>query len=119
MINQLFEDPFFNITALVGGILFVAGFIMYRFPPKKINYFYGYRTNSSMKNQDRWDFAQKYSARQMMVTGFFLAASSLLVLFSDFGSFLTLGVGLAFVILAGVILLIRVEKAIKRRFEEQ
>lgn len=116
--NQLFEDPFFNITALVGGIFFVAGFIMLKFPPKKVNYLYGYRTNSSMKNQNTWDFAQKYSAREMMVTGLFLAASSLLVLFSDFGSFLKLGVGIAFVILAVVILLIRVEKAIKRRFSE-
>ena len=52
------------------GILFIlAGAILYVFPPKKINGLYGYRTGSSMKNQQKWDFAQKYSSKIMMLTG--------------------------------------------------
>ena len=50
------------ITTLVLGLIFMfGGAVMFRFPPKEINYFYGYWTKSSMKSQYRWDFAQKHS----------------------------------------------------------
>lgn len=114
--NQLFEDPFFNITALVGGVFVVAGFIMLKFPPKKINFLYGYRTSASMKNQDQWDFAQSYAAKEMMLTGIVLATSGLLTLIIDFATSVKLLVGLAMVGLAVIVLLVRVEKAIKKRF---
>ncbi len=32
-------------------------------PPKTINSGFGYRTTMSMKNQDTWQFAQRYSGR--------------------------------------------------------
>ncbi|MBH1959150.1 MAG: SdpI family protein [Flavobacteriia bacterium] len=118
MLNQLFEDPFFNITALVGGIFVAAGFFMLKSPPKKINFLYGYRTNSSMKNQKRWEFAQKYSAKEMMITGLVLAASGLITLITDFATCVKLGVGLAMIGLAVIVLLVRVERAIKKRFSE-
>lgn len=114
--NQLFDDPFFNITALVGGVFVVTGFIMLKFPPKKINYLYGYRTSASMKNQDQWDFAQSYAAKEMMLTGIVLATSGLLTLITDFTTSVKLLVGLAMVGLAVIVLLVRVEKAIKKRF---
>lgn len=41
-------------------ILFV---IFQRFPPKKINHFYGYRTGRAMKNQQTWKVANEYSAK--------------------------------------------------------
>ncbi|OWR14984.1 hypothetical protein CDW55_00650 [Chryseobacterium sp. VAUSW3] len=116
IMNQLFDDPFFNITALVGGVFVVAGFIMLKFPPKKINYLYGYRTSASMKNQDQWDFAQSYAAKEMMLTGIVLATSGLLTLITDFATSVKLLVGLAMVGLAVIVLLVRVEKAIKKRF---
>lgn len=90
---------------------------MLKFPPKKINFLYGYRTNSSMKNQERWDFAQKYAAKEMMITGLVLAASGALGFVTDFGSSVKLWVGVAMLGLAVVILKLRVEKAIKKRFE--
>ena len=118
--NQLFNDPLFNITAIVGGIFFVAGFIMLKFPHTKINYLYGYRTTSSMKNQERWDFAQKYSAKEMMKTGVVLLTVGLLAFITGYSSLVKPTVGLIVVLLGStVILMIRVEKAIKRRFQEQ
>jgi len=54
----------------VGLIFIVIGFIFKMFPPRKINYIYGYRTNLSMKNQDIWNEAQKYSANSFIVLGF-------------------------------------------------
>ncbi|WP_214072264.1 SdpI family protein [Mucilaginibacter sp. dw_454] len=54
---------------LLGIIFFLIGLIMYKFPPKKINKWYGYRTDSSMKNQQTWDEANRYSALLMAKTG--------------------------------------------------
>lgn len=58
-----------QLPLLTGSIFIIVGFIMYRFPPKKINMFYGYRTMNSMKTQERWDFSQKYSAKELMKFG--------------------------------------------------
>lgn len=58
--------------ALVGVIFILVGIIMLLFPPKKINFLYGYRTNLSMKTQENWDYSQKYSAKLIMVLGGFL-----------------------------------------------
>lgn len=52
------------------GMLFAIGGLIFKiFPPKKINGVYGYRTNTSMKNQDTWNVAQKYSANSMIILG--------------------------------------------------
>jgi len=51
---------------------------MYKFPPKKINSIYGYRTASSMKNQLRWDFAQLYASKQMIKYGLLLSMVGLI-----------------------------------------
>jgi len=48
-----FDNPLFLIPSTSGLIFILAGFIMLKFPPKKINSLYGYRTSSSMKNQER------------------------------------------------------------------
>jgi uncharacterized membrane protein len=45
--------------------LLVIGYLFYRFPPKKINPLYGYRTPRSMRSQEAWDFANKYSSALM------------------------------------------------------
>lgn len=48
------------MLALISGILFKKN------PPKEINLWYGYRTKRSMRNQERWDFAQKIGADNMI-----------------------------------------------------
>ena len=45
----------------IGPLILVITLIIARYPPKKINHLYGYRTTRSMLNQDCWDFANKYS----------------------------------------------------------
>ena len=55
---------------LVLGLLYlIIGAIQYRFPPKKINNWYGYRTSTSQKNQETWDEANRYSAKYMIKIG--------------------------------------------------
>src|SRR5690606_36630467 len=69
MVNTLLE--YCNQMLLCVGIVFIlAGVILYVFPPKKINGLYGYRTQTSMQSQKKWDFAQTYSAKIMVLTGF-------------------------------------------------
>ena len=116
MYDQLLENPLFNITFFGGLIFILAGFVQFQFPPKKINSLYGYRTISSMKSQDRWDFAQKFSAKELLKLGGLLTASSLLVLITNFNNSINLIIGLCFMILMVIVLLIRVESAIKKKF---
>ena len=54
---------------LIGFILLLVGLMQTYFPPKKINNLYGYRTSSSMKNQQMWDEANRYSAHYTAWTG--------------------------------------------------
>lgn len=56
----VFSSLLTGLVALVGGLLFK------KYPPKEINWWYGYRTKLSMKNQEQWDFAQKLGAKNMI-----------------------------------------------------
>lgn len=113
------EEFIFKIFLLpfVCGIVFIpAGIILYFFPPKRINYLYGYRTKSSMQSQDRWEFAQKYSAKQMIKGGLCLVGISLLGLFFPLNESARLIAGLIIVFLPVVYIFRTTEKELKRRF---
>lgn len=108
----------FGLIVIICGIIFLfAGLIQYRFPPKKINSLYGYRTRSSMKSQERWEFAQQYSANQFIRIGLVLCASSLLGTWFPLTDIWGALLGLVTVIVAVVVLIIRVEKKINQKFE--
>ncbi|APH16654.1 sdpI/YhfL family protein [Clostridium sporogenes] len=55
---------------ILGIICITIGFIFKAFPPQKINSIWGYRTILSMKNQDTWNEAHKYSANTFIALGF-------------------------------------------------
>lgn len=74
----LFVNPIFLGLLSTGFLFIIAGFILFKNPPKKINWFYGYRTKTSMKNQKLWDLAQIYAAKVMMKLGLGLIFISLL-----------------------------------------
>jgi uncharacterized membrane protein len=57
----------FILINLFGSVILTGvSFIFSKFPPKKINGLYGYRTGTSMKNQEQWDFSQAYASRLML-----------------------------------------------------
>lgn len=62
----------------LGGIFLLVGVIFRIFPPKKVNSIYGHRTGFSMKNQDTWKEAQRFSANSFIVFGIILAIMGLL-----------------------------------------
>src|SRR5690606_36831666 len=104
-----------NQMLLCVGILFIlAGAILYVFPPKEINGLYGYRTSSSMKNQQKWDFAQKYSAQIMMLTGliFSLIAPSKGLFKTDEST--DFAIGMFCTIVGSSLMIVVVEKALRK-----
>lgn len=112
-------DNILFLPALTSPIFLIAGFVMYYFPPKKINYLYGYRTKSSMKSQKTWDFAQKYSSLQMMILAIMMFAISLIFSFFPINENLNLIFGLMILLSGVVFMLYKVEKAIKINFPNE
>ncbi len=113
----MFDNPLFLIPFITGLVFIITGIILFRFPPKKINGFYGYRTFSSMKSQERWDFAQLYAAKELIKSGIILTILSLIGWIynpnENTGFFLGMGILIALI----VFLLYRVESAIKNKFK--
>ncbi|MDH4058176.1 MAG: SdpI family protein [Cyclobacteriaceae bacterium] len=52
---------------LIGPLMLILGYVYYRFPPKKINHLYGYRTPRSMRSLGAWDCGNQYSAKALLV----------------------------------------------------
>lgn len=117
--GKIIENPIFIIPVVAGFVFIVAGLIMLKFPPNKINFLYGYRTNSSMKSQEIWQFAQKYSAREMIKIGSILTCSSLFGFVFNYGQTKGVFFGISLLILTAILVIIRVEKAIKNKFKNK
>lgn len=113
--NFLVENLLF--PSFLSGIIFIiTGFIMLKFPPKKINLFYGYRTTRSMKNQEQWDFSQKYSAKLLMLCGLFLTLISSISLLITLNNKAKLFISLALIVGSVMFLLLKTENELKKRF---
>jgi uncharacterized membrane protein len=109
-----------GIIPFVIGIVFIAAsLIMIVFPPKKINFLYGYRTAASMKNQQVWDFSQNYSAKKMLWCGFVIFSLSFLNLIFDISQEFSLVLGLILLILGCIYMFVSTEKEIKKNFPNQ
>ncbi|RRO13974.1 SdpI family protein [Flavobacteriaceae bacterium 14752] len=108
-----FYNPIFLGLISTGIIFVVAGLILLKNPPKEINWLYGYRSKTSMKNQKIWDFAQTYSAKVMMKLGLALIFISLLGLIYTPTIEIALMLTLVVIILNAVLLVYLVEKKLK------
>ena len=51
------------MNLLIPATMVGVGRLFRTSPPRKINKGFGYRSNRSMKNQDTWDFAQRYMGK--------------------------------------------------------
>lgn len=118
MIAFTTNSHLFIITFSFGVTSILAGFIMLKFPPKKINGLYGYRTSNSMKNQKSWDFAQIYSAKEIIKIGVInILLSSMGFIFNPTET-TSFTIGIAVLVMSISFLLFRVENAIQRNFNE-
>lgn len=113
IVERLLFFPF-----LIGFIFTITALITLKFPPKNINYVYGYRTPASMKNQQTWDFSQRYSGIKMFQIGLFLMTISFINLFLNLTQGLQLIVGLSLAVLSCGYLFFTTERAIKKKFQK-
>lgn len=97
--------------------MLIIYFIYFKYPPKKINYFYGYRTKRSMKNNENWSFANKYAAKLLInfsVYSFFIPPF-LYFLYPKNNFLITIIIHSALILSV----LYFTEKQLKRKFKEK
>lgn len=114
---MLIQNNLFLIPVCSGVVFILAGWVMLKFPSKKINSLYGYRTINSMKSQEHWDFAQNYSSKEMRRLGSLLLLSGLIGLVYQPSENIATIMGLGLLIFMVIMLMYRVEKAIKRKID--
>ncbi len=112
------SSPLFIILCTHGLITLSAGFIMLKKPPKKINHLYGYRTKSSMSSQEKWDFAQNYSSKEMIRQGVVIIGIGLIGIFIKLSEIISVFIALSLVIASVILLLYKTEKKLKQSFKE-
>jgi uncharacterized membrane protein len=111
---------------LLGVIFLTAAYIQKWYPPKKINALYGYRTPASMKNQQTWDEANRYSTKLMIRYALIMLAIGLLItalvenMRMDKDAFMLIKVGLMIASAIGmaVLLIINTEKHLHNTFDK-
>lgn len=104
------------VCILCGIVFVIAAVIMLVFPPKRINDFYGYRTNNSKKSQERWDFSQRFSAWRMIEAGIFLILVSVALDYAAFTETASVLIGLGLLVSSCVYMIFRTESALKKKF---
>lgn len=109
-------DPLFLTMALCGAIFILIGFLTKRYPPKKINHLYGYRTAKSMQSQERWDYAQTHSAREMIRVGLIMCLLAVPAYFVQLQVWLSLGLAVFILLLFCVWLFLNTEKSLDKKF---
>lgn len=108
---------------LIPIIMIVAGLLMHKNGPKKINSLYGYRTTRSMQNTDTWKFANEYCGRLLWIIGIVTVIPSSLVMIPFYGSSEDT-IGFVGMIVSGVQLVVLIlsiiptELALKKTFND-
>ena len=111
MTSHLENIPF--VCSIVFGL--VAA-LQKLFPPRKINSLYGYRTTASMRSQQNWDFAQRYSVNRTIEAALFLAiAGTIVEMVGLMGQAKTI-TGLVLLLFVPLYLIVSTERALKKKF---
>ncbi len=110
------QNPLFITLVLTGISFMIIRMIISKFPPKKINKFYGYRTKSSMKSQERWDFAQEFSNDLMLKYGILLTLIGIGGYFISMSEVVSVFISIAVILILVFTMFYQTEKAIKEKF---
>lgn len=106
------------ILGITGPLFMVLGYYFSKFPPKKINNIYGYRTPRSMKSQEAWDFAQVYGAKKMIEAGISLLVVGVSLFFIQLPEAANAIISIFALIASAVWMIIVTERALKSRFNK-
>jgi uncharacterized membrane protein len=110
-------NPVILLPLLCGAIFSIFGLVIYKFPPKLKNGYYGYRSNRSKKTKETWDFAQNYSSKLMIIAGLILCGTSSIGLFFKPTEETGILIGLALVLASVFSVLFLTEVALKKKFQ--
>ncbi len=114
----------FVCDLLIPILMIIAGNMMWKHAPEKINGIIGYRTARSMKNTDTWKFAQDYCGRLWWKMGWIMFIPSVVIHFPFYQSSENV-IGIVAAIVCTIQCLILVftifptERALKRTFTEE
>ncbi|MDO5574211.1 MAG: SdpI family protein [bacterium] len=111
------------IALLMPVILLIVGAIFHKSPPKKTNGVYGYRTTRSRKNQDTWDFSQKYAGELFWKIGWISVLVSVvecivLWFLSEPVQGILISIVLVLEMVAIFVIIAMVEKKLKETFDD-
>lgn len=109
-------SPYIYILT-TNGLLLILSVVFLKFPPKKINNLYGYRTHRSMLNKDIWDFSNLIFSKELLKYAIisFLAG----LLFAAFFNDKTSWQPMVLVLLAILVAIIKTERTISDNFTEE
>lgn len=68
----------FVMDLLIPATMILIGRVFMKKPPKTINSLYGYRTASSMRTKETWEFAHQYSGKIWFYSGWVILFPSML-----------------------------------------
>lgn len=118
-LNIFIIYPLPSILFLSGGIFYLAALVLSKFPPKKINYLYGYRTKASMKSQESWNFSQNYTSKKMKYISLYIFIIGAFSIFLNIELMWSLWLGIIISILMPVLMILEVEKELKTRYPKE
>lgn len=113
----------FFCNILIPITMIILGLFMWKKSPKRINSFYGYRTERSMKNMDTWQFAHEHCGKLWWKLGLAMLIPSALIMlpFIGHGEDTVGTVGVVVTILQCVVLIISIfptEAVLKQTFND-
>lgn len=119
LLSEVEANGFALLFIVTGAIFLIAALIQQKYPPKRINAFYGHRTKRSMRNQEVWKYAQEYSSKKMKQMAFCMLVvggmSCLVTIQNIWGVCL----GIIGITLLPIWLFVEVEKELKKRFPKK
>lgn len=102
---------------LIGPLMLVISLIFIKYPPKRPNHYYGYRTKRSMKSQEAWEFANQFSNQLLLKLAIITSIVQLITYFLLESSQSIMIAAIVLVI--GVIAILPLtENALKERFKD-
>ena len=99
------------------GLLFLLSIIFWKFPPKKINKWYGYRTHKTMLNQKIWDFSNTIFTKNLLIYSGISFLGGLV--FANFATKELTWQPMALVFLTVIVCIIKTEKSLNDNFTEE
>ena len=109
-------SPFIYILT-TNGLLFLMSIIFWKFPPKKINNWYGYRTHKTMLNEKIWVFANSVFTKNLIIYSGISFLGGLIL--ANFVTKVLTWQPMGLVFISVIVCIIKTERALNENFTEE